>query len=213
MNYLVIYPGRFHPFHLGHKASYDWLTQKFGENSVYVASSGKQEVETSPFEYADKVKMATKLGVPAGRIKQVKNPYQATEITTALSDEEKANTVLIFAVSDKDARRFNYKPKADGSSSYLQPLPADGKGVKPMTQHGYVVITPTVNFRVQGADANSASQIRKLYTAGNDNDRDQIIVDLYGAADPELKAIFDKQLGIDEKKIIICNNIFGYYYP
>jgi len=197
MNYLVIYPGRFHPFHLGHKASYDWLTNKFGENSVFIASSGKQEAETSPFEYADKVKMATKLGVPAGRIKKVKNPYQATEITDALSDEEKANTVLIFAVSAKDAERFNFKPKADGSPSYLQPLPENEKSTKPMTQHGYVVITPTVNFQVQGADANSASQIRKLYTAGNDNDRDQIIVDLYGAADPELKAIFDKQLGVD----------------
>jgi hypothetical protein len=197
MNYLVIYPGRFHPFHLGHKASYDWLTQQFGENSVYVASSGKQEADTSPFEYADKVKMATKLGVPAGRIKKVKNPYQATEITSALSDEEKANTVLVFAVSAKDAQRFDYRPKADGSPAYLQPLPDNKKGMKPMTQHGYVVVTPTVNFRVQGADANSASQIRKLYVAGNDNDRDQIIVDLYGAADPELKTIFDKQLGVD----------------
>ena len=197
MNYLVIYPGRFHPFHLGHKASYDWLTQQFGENSVYVASSGKQEAETSPFEYADKVKMATKLGVPAGRIKKVKNPYQATEITAALSDEEKANTVLVFAVSAKDAERFNFVPKKDGSPGYLQPLPDNKKGIEPMTQHGYVVITPTVNFRVQGADANSASQIRKLYTAGNDNDRDQIIVDLYGAADPELRDIFDKQLGVN----------------
>ena len=141
--------------------------------------------------------MVTKLGVPAGRIKKVKNPYQATEITKALSDEEKANTVLVFAVSAKDAERFDFKPKADGSPSYLQPLPEKEKAIKPMIQHGYVVITPTVNFRVKGADANSASQIRKLYTAGNDNDREQIIVDLYGAADPELKAIFDKQLGID----------------
>jgi cytidyltransferase-like protein len=197
MNYLVIYPGRFHPFHLGHKASYDWLTQQFGENAVYIASSDKQNDEDSPFKYEDKVKMVTKLGVPAGRIKKVKNPYQATEITKALSDEEKANTVLVFAVSAKDAQRFDYRPKANGSPSYLQPLPDNKKGMKPMTQHGYVIITPTVNFQVQGADANSASQIRKLYTAGNDNDRDQIIVDLYGAADPELKAIFDKQLGVD----------------
>ncbi len=198
MNYLVIYPGRFHPFHLGHKASYDWLTQQFGENSVYVASSGKQEAETSPFAYADKVKMATKLGVPAGRIKQVKNPYQATEITKALSDQEKANTVLVFAVSAKDAQRFDYRPKANGSPAYLQPLPEDEKGIKPMTQHGYVVVTPTVNFRVQGADANSASQIRKLYTAGNDNDRDQIIVDLYGVADSELRDVFDQALGVNK---------------
>jgi hypothetical protein len=40
--------------------------------------------KTVPFAYGDKVKMATKLGVPAGRIKQVKNPYQATEITDSL---------------------------------------------------------------------------------------------------------------------------------
>jgi len=197
MNYLVIYPGRFHPFHLGHKASYDWLTDQFGENTVYIASSDKQNDEDSPFRYEDKVKMVTKLGVPAGRIKKVKNPYQATEITGALSDEEKANTVLIFAVSAKDAQRFDYKPRADGSPSYLQPLPADKKSVEPMTEHGYIIITPTVNFKVQGADANSASQIRKLYTAGNDNDRDQIIVDLYGAADPELRDIFDQRLGVD----------------
>lgn len=200
MNYLVIYPGRFHPFHLGHKASYDWLAQQFGKNAVYVVSTDKQNDDDSPFAYADKVKMATKLGVPAGHMQKVKNPYQATEITDALSDEEKANTVLIFAVSAKDAQRFNYKPRADGSPAYLQPLPSDLKGIKPMTQHGYVTLTPTVNFRVQGQDANSASQIRKLYMTGNDNDRDQIIVDLYGASDPELRDIFDKQLGVNQPK-------------
>ena len=197
MNYVVIYPGRFHPFHLGHKASYDWLTNKFGENSVYVASSEKQDPETSPFKYDNKVTMMTKLGIPSGHIKRVKNPYQATEITAALSDEEKANTVLVFAVSAKDAQRFDYEPRANGSPAYLQPLPADKKGIKPMTQHGYVIVTPTVNFRVKGADANSASQIRKLYLDGNDNDRDQIIVDLYGALDPELRNIFDQALGVN----------------
>lgn len=197
MNYLVIYPGRFHPFHLGHKASYDWLAQKFGENTVHVVSSDKQNDEDSPFAYTDKVKMATKLGIPAGHIHKVKNPYQATEILSGLSDEEKTNTVLIFAVSDKDARRFDFKPKANGSPSYLQPLPVNKKAIKPMTQHGYVTVTPTVNFRVQGQDANSASQIRKLYMAGNDNDRNQIIVDLYGSADPELRDIFDRRLGVN----------------
>jgi hypothetical protein len=198
MNYLVIYPGRFHPFHLGHKASYDWLTQQFGENSVYVASSSVQDPETSPFEFDDKVKMATKLGVPPGHIINVKNPYQATEITSNLSDEEKANTVLVFAVSEKDAKRFNFAPKKDGSPSYLQPLPANKKGLKPMTKQGYIAITPTVTFRVKGADANSASQIRKLYLDGNDIDRVQIITDLYGSADPEIKDVFDQRLGVNE---------------
>ena len=198
MNYLVIYPGRFHPFHQGHKASYDWLTNQFGENNVYIASSNVQDPKTSPFEYADKVKMATKLGVPPGHMVNVKNPYQATEITSSLSDEEKANTALIFAVSEKDAERFNFAPKKDGSPAYLQPVPKNKKTMKPMTKHGYVAITPTVNFQVKGADANSASEIRKLYRNGNNNDRLQIITDLYGAPDPELKAVFDKQLGVND---------------
>jgi hypothetical protein len=197
MNYLVIYPGRFHPFHLGHQASYDWLTRQFGENNVYVASSSVQDPETSPFKFSDKVKMATKLGVPASHVVNVKNPYQATEITSVLSDEERANTALVFAVSEKDAKRFNFAPKKDGSPSYLQPVPANKKSMKPMTKHGYVAITPTVNFRVKGVDANSASQIRKLYLDGNNADRVQIITDLYGAPDAELKAIFDQQLGVN----------------
>ena len=197
MNYLVIYPGRFHPFHRGHMASYEWLTRQFGENNVYIASSNVQDPETSPFEFSDKVKMATKLGVPPGHVINVKNPYQATEITSSLSDEERADTALIFAVSEKDAQRFNFAPKKDGSPSYLQPIPENKKGMKPMTKQGYIAITPTVNFRVKGVDADSASQIRKLYLDGNDNDRNQIITDLYGAPDPELKAIFDERLGVN----------------
>jgi hypothetical protein len=200
MNYLVIYPGRFHPFHLGHKASYDWLTRQFGENNVFVASSNVQDPQTSPFEFSDKVKMATKLGVPASHVVNVKNPYQAREITSRLSDEEKANTILVFAVSAKDAERFNFVPKKDGSPGYLQPMPENKKGMKPMTLHGYVAVTPTVNFRVSGQDANSASQIRKLYLNGNDNDRNQIIADLYGATDSELRDMFDQRLGVDAPK-------------
>jgi len=197
MNYLVIYPGRFHPFHLGHKASYDWLTRQYGDDSVYIASSSVQAPDTSPFSFSDKVTMMTKLGVPPGHVVNVKNPYQATEITGSLSDEERANTVLVFAVSAKDAERFNFAPKKDGSASYLQPMPENEKGMMPMTKHGYVVITPTVNFRVQGVDANSASQIRKLYLDGNNADRNQIITDLYGSPDPELRDIFDQRLGAD----------------
>ena len=102
MNYLVIYPGRFHPFHLGHKASYDYLVGKYGADAVYIATSDKQAPVTSPFSYSDKVEMMTKLGVPASHIVKVKNPYQATEITDNLGPEQKADTVLIFAVSAKD---------------------------------------------------------------------------------------------------------------
>ena len=94
MNYLVIYPGRFHPFHRGHMASYDWLTKKFGNDSVYIATSNVQAPITSPFNYSDKVMMMTKLGVPASHIANVKDPYKSVEITGNLSDEEKKKTAM-----------------------------------------------------------------------------------------------------------------------
>lgn len=201
MNIIVVYPGRFHPFHRGHMASYDWLTGKFG-NGVYIATSNVQNETDSPFSYADKVKMMTKLGIPAGHIVQTKNPYQVKEITDSLTPEEKATTALVFAVSAKDAERFSFKPKKNGEPSYLQPLPENLKQLKPMNKAGYVVITPTVNFKVKGADANSASQIRKLYQDGNDQDRSNIITDLYGEPDAAIKDIFDQKLGTTPETII-----------
>lgn len=203
MNTIVIYPGRFHPFHKGHMASYEYLTKRFGENSVYIATSDVQAPVTSPFSYADKVEMMTVLGVPAGHVVRVKNPYQAQEITDSLSPEEKANTALIFAVSEKDmqegAARFKFGTKKNGEPSYLQPMPESEKQLKPMSQHAYVMVTPTVNFRVQGADANSASQIRQMYVKGNDADRNNIIADLYGEAVPNLRDTFDARLGAAER--------------
>ena len=179
MNYLVIYPGRFHPFHLGHKASYDYLVNKYGADAVYIATSDKQAPVTSPFSYSDKVEMMTKLGVPASHI-------------------VKADTVLIFAVSAKDAERFNFKPKKDGSPSYIQSLSGAGKKLKPMTKAAYIDITPTVNFKVRGKDANSATVVRQLFIDGNDQDRDQIITDLYGAADTGLRDMFKQRLGVTD---------------
>ena len=70
---------------------------------------------------------------------------------------------------------------------------------QPMTKHSYVAVTPTVNFKVRGKDANSASEIRKEYIAGNSADRDSIIVDLYGEAYPEIRDLFDKKLGTVEQ--------------
>ena len=201
MNTIVIYPGRFHPFHRGHKASYDQLVKQFGEGNVYVVSSDLTAPLTSPFNFDDKRKMMSKLGIPSDKIVQVKNPYQAHEVTKSIPDPE--NTRLIFAVSEKDMQgdgaRFKFGTKKDGTPSYMQPLPADLDKTQPMTKHSYVAVTPTVNFKVRGKDANSASEIRKEYIAGNDADRDSIIVDLYGEAYPEIRDLFDRKLGTVEQ--------------
>ena len=189
MNTLVIYPGRFHPFHKGHKMVYDWLVKQYGVESVYIATTNSQAPLTSPFSFDEKFTMMTSLGVPTDKVVQVKNPYQAKEITSNFDPE---TTKLIFAVSEKDAERFNFAPKKDGSPGYLQPL--EDKSKKPFKEHGYVTLVPTFTFKVASQDANSATQIRASYISGNDQDRDQIIHDLYGKVDPKIKAILDTKL-------------------
>ena len=201
MKNLVIYPGRFQPGHLGHKDSYDYLVDKFGESNVYVATSDVTAPVTNPFNFDDKVQVLTKLGIPASHIVKVRNPYQAQEIVKDVTDPE--DTVLIFAVSEKDmdgdAARFKFGIKKNGEASYMQPYPEGGKKLKSMVKHAYVMITPTVDFKVMGKDADSASTIRDLYANGNDNDRGYIIHDLYGMDDYAIRELFDKKLGVAKK--------------
>jgi hypothetical protein len=191
MRTIVIYPGRFHPFHRGHFSVYQQLAQKYGSDNVFVATSDKQAPVTSPFSFGDKQNMMAKLGVPTDHVVKVKNPYQSQEITQQFDAN---NTVLIFALGQKDTERISFNPKKDGSPSYMQPMPENPKKMKPLNQHAYVVLAPTVTFQVQGADASSATQIRNSYIKGNDDSRMGIIQDLYGEVDKNLKDMFDKRL-------------------
>jgi nicotinamide mononucleotide adenylyltransferase len=193
MRTVAVYPGRFHVFHQGHKAVYDHLVDQFGQENVYVATSAKQNDTDSPFTFADKVAMMTKMGVPAGRIIQVTNTYKKDETAKDLGLDPAADH-LVYALGAKDAERFKYTPE-----SPLQLL-SQTKKMKPVSKHAYVEVVPTATFNVLGQPVQNASQIRKMYLNGNDNDRNQIIADLYGRADPELRAIFDQRLGVNTPK-------------
>lgn len=191
MRTVAVYPGRFHVFHQGHKAVYDSLVNELGAENVYIATSAKQNTTDSPFSYEDKVKMMTKMGVPSSRIIQVTNPYKIDELINTLGLDPKSDK-LIYALGAKDAERFNYTP-----TSPLQLLKKNVK-MKPVGKHAYIKIVPTATFNVLGKPVQSASAIRNLYLDGNDNDRNQIISDLYGRVDPELKTMFDERLGVNQ---------------
>ncbi len=64
----VIYPGRFHPFHKGHKGVYNYLSSKYGGNDVYITTTDVVELPKSPFSFDEKVKMMTLTGVPINKI-------------------------------------------------------------------------------------------------------------------------------------------------
>ena len=203
MNKIAIYPGRFHPFHKGHQASYQYLQNQFGADNVFIGTSNVVAPLTSPFSFEDKKMMMTMLGIPEDKIVQVKNPYRSEEITAKLDPD---NTVLIFGLSEKDVSRFTFTKK-DGSKSYMQPYPKDEMQLKSMKDHAYVVLTPTIDFRVGGDTIKSASQIRSMYIKADDTQRRLIIKDMYGKADSKIKELFDKKLGIAESLSLLLTTL------
>ena len=182
MDTVVIYPGRFHPFHKGHKSVYDALVKRFGKNRVYIATSNKVDPPKSPFTFDEKRAMMALTGVDPSRVVQVKNPYQATEIT---DNYDPQNTIALFAVSDKDMAedpRFSFKPRKDGQPSYYQPASKDMQG---FDKHGYIVTVPALQFNVLGKPMRSASEFRANFARADSETQKAMITDLFGQYDPK----------------------------
>jgi cytidyltransferase-like protein len=206
MRTIAVYPGRFHPFHKGHASSFKQLAQQFGLDNTFLAISAKQEQPKSPFSAQDRAKMAVSLGIPSKNIIAVRNPYAAQEYIDQLNlDPEQ--TALIFGVSKKDMEgepalgippdpRFGFKPKKDGSPSYLQPF--NKNKVDPMSQHGYIMSTDVAEFPIAGKSMRDASTIRSAYAGADNKTKMRILKDLYGDAAEKMKQVFDNNLQVTE---------------
>jgi cytidyltransferase-like protein len=195
---LVIYPGRFQPFHKGHHAVYEFLASKFGRNNVYIATSNKTDNNKSPFTFAEKAYFMQLTGVPTDRIIQATQPYQIENIlsTGQITVADPDNTVVIFAVSEKDMAedpRFSFKPKKDGTDSYFQPL-VNIKETKSMREHGYIMTVKTVDFTVLGQPMRSGTELRNLYSEADEQQRQEIIKDLFGRYTREAEQIMNNKI-------------------
>ena len=163
-------PGGFHPFHAGHAALYRSAREAFPDADVYVAAT--DDTSTRPFSFPVKEKLARLAGVDPGHFMRVKSPFRAQEITQGYDPN---NTVLIFVRSEKD-RDKQPQPggvKRDGTAAYLQPLTDDPD---PMTQHGYMVYLPTVEF---AGGLTSATEIRNAWPALSDSRKQALVMTLY----------------------------------
>jgi cytidyltransferase-like protein len=191
MDTVVIYPGRFHPFHKGHKSVYDTLVRRFGKNRVFIATSNKVDPPKSPFTFEEKRAMIALTGIDPSRVIQVKNPYQATEIT---DNYDPQNTIALFAVSDKDMAedpRFSFKPRKDGNPSYYQPAQKDMQG---FDKHGYIITVPTLQFNVLGKPMRSASEFRANFARADADTQKQMVNDLFGKYDSKVHNIMTQKI-------------------
>ena len=193
----VIYPGRFHPFHKGHKSVYDYLSTKYGGNEVYITTTDKVELPKSPFNFDEKVKMMVLTGIPSNKIIQVVSNYNVNNLVGKIPIDINRDS-LIFTVSEKDMAedpRFSKFTKKDGSPAYLQPLPKKLDRLEPAVKHGYIDTVPTTQFTVLGKPAKSASELRKQYVSLTPKEKKLFITDLFGKYSDEVKQIMDTKLG------------------
>jgi hypothetical protein len=196
INTLVIYPGRFQPWHKGHKAVYDYLVKNYGSDNVFVATSNKVDPPRSPFTFGEKVQFMNLTGVSADRIIETRDPYKALEV---VQNYDPKTTRLIFAVSEKDMSedpRFSFKTKKDGSPSYFQPMPKDASDMVALQQHGYIMTVPTFNFSVLGQPMRSATEVRAQFADADEATQQQIVKDLFGSYDKNVHDIMRQGLGV-----------------
>ena len=138
---VVVYSGRFQPFHKGHFATYQTLVKKFGKNNVYIGTSDKTDNQKSPFNFKEKVKvMTTMFGIPSNKIVQVKNPYAPSEI---LNKFNKETTAFITVVGEKDSNRLGGK--------YFEKY-KDSTELEGYVDRGYVFISPAQPNAISGTD-------------------------------------------------------------
>ena len=169
-NKVVVYAGRFQPFHKGHYATYSHLVKKFGKDNVYIGTSNKTDNQKSPFNFKEKKQiMTTMFGIPSNKIIEVKNPYVPTEVLKKFNED---TTAFITVVGKKDASRLGGK----FFTPYKDNLDFEGYKDK-----GYVYIAPQQSNPISGTD------VRMGLRSGSDEDKKQFFTKrAYGKFNPKI---------------------------
>ena len=196
---VVIFCGRFQPFHRGHAVVYNNLVSTYGRNNVYIGTSGKVEPPDSPFTLSDRIYFMNLMGIPSDRILQLSNNYNPTVAAKALGiEQDLGNTVMIFPVSQKDVNEkpglFSGGTNKNGSPKILQPLPQDQRQIESADKHAYIQIVDVQPFKILGKTITGATSIRDEYIKADETQRQQIIKDLYGKYTHEAEKIMNDSL-------------------
>jgi len=176
---VVIYGGRFQPFHRGHYAAYENLCSKFGKTNVYIGTSNDTSSDKSPFSFKEKKEIATKMfGVPAGKFVKVNNPYRPIEI---LSKFDGKTTQYIAAVGEKDASRLK--------SGYFKPY--KGKAGYGYDEVGYYYTVPAEENPISGTD------VRKKLGSSNKDVAKKFFLKAYPTFDKDIFKMITTKLNED----------------
>ena len=181
---VVVYSGRFQPFHKGHYATYDNLVRKFGKDSVYIGTSNVTDSKKSPFNFKEKKTIMTNMfGIPSNKIVNIRNPYAPEEI---LNKYDEDTTGFITVVGEKDSSRL--------SGKYFTAY--KGKVTEPYLDRGYVYASPSTANPISGTD------VRYWLSAGSEAERKKNFTKAYPKFDEQIFKLITLKL----KKLKECIN-------
>lgn len=172
---VVIYAGRFQPFHRGHYSIYSELVSRFGEDRVFIATSDTVS-EESPLSFGDRVRVMTKMFyINSDMIVMTKNPYRPYEILDSFTKD----TPLIMPISEKDSERLT-------SGQYFREF-EDGSPLLGYEDAGYYLVLPEYKMDIDGENI-SGTLIRTIF--GSDSisadAKADVFKKIYGKVDDDV---------------------------
>jgi phosphopantetheine adenylyltransferase len=180
--YVVVYPGRFQPFHLGHYDKYEFLVKEFGKDSVYIATSNTIEPDKSPLNFKEKHLVISSLfDIPKNKIIQVRNPYNPVEVLSKQDD----TTVYITAVGKKDSDRLGGK--------YYRKFESMQKSTETYKDAGYVLILPEDSTKYKG-EAISGTLVRSVFRESTEKEKKDLFKQMYGKFDQKIYSLINQKL-------------------
>ncbi len=190
---VVVYAGRFQPFHKGHYATYQHLVKKFGKDNVYIGTSNKTDNQKSPFGFSEKKYIMNRMfGIPTNKIVLIKNPYAPVEILDKFTND---TTAFITAVGEKDEMRLGGK--------YFEKY-SDGKKLDGYLDKGYVYISPSQSNPISGTD------VRNWLGKGDEASRKAGFMKAYPKFDEKVYKLITLVLNKITKESLVETGLGGY---
>jgi len=176
-NMVVVYSGRFQPFHKGHFETFQNIKKEFPNADVVIGTSDKVDLPKSPFNFKEKKKIITSMfKIGKQEVHQVKNPYAPKEILENYPED----TVYVTVVGKKDADRLS-------KGKYFDIYTDGMKMSEGYKDKGYIFVAPENTTEYKGTPI-SGSLVRDTFSDAEEADKKELFKALYGKLD---KNIFD----------------------
>ena len=177
---IVVYPGRFQPMGRHHAEVFKRIQDVHGVENSFIATSDVVKPPKSPFNFAEKQKIAVAHGIQPSSIVRVKNPYYAREITDNYDPD---TTSVVYLVGAKDMEENPRFTKTEGT-----------------TKEGFdwaIDVAPHVSIDISGVGEMSGTSLRKALKDASLERFEEIL----GFSDFEIFDLVKSRLsGIQEQK-------------